>query len=400
MIEVGPGGVVGRHPAASRSSSSSIRGSGWVSGGDGEREPIKAGGGRPLGAGRGARVGLGRGHDRARRRGRVARRLTTRSGSSRPATTQSRDRYAEWSQNEVTGSPVVRIPREAPGDALRRRRRPRAGLWKRRAGGPAARSGASVHRRRHLSRAATPRAGASFLQASFVKADYTKLDFPRSSVDAVVALYTFGHVPLDRAPGSPGADRVVARVREGTCWPPPGRERIRTASTSWLGVPMFFSGFDVDTNLRLLSEARPASSSSTRSSARTKATRASPASSGSWRASSLAGPIEGPGHRRVPQTRRRPDFQGSAGSRRPRAPVAFRRRPSQRAENGQHEEAEGEESEERPCHVNRTHERAVFFPGRVPPCRFARSEWSVSGRWERGSRRSRPRPASRPWAAR
>ena len=89
---------------------------------------------------------------------------------------------------------------------------------------------------------------------SFVKADYTKLDFPRSSVDAVVALYTFGHVPLDELPG------LLARIAS---WLRPGGHLLATAGSrahpdgvyDWLGVPMFFSGFDVDTNLRLLSEA-------------------------------------------------------------------------------------------------------------------------------------------------
>jgi cyclopropane fatty-acyl-phospholipid synthase-like methyltransferase len=89
---------------------------------------------------------------------------------------------------------------------------------------------------------------------SFVKADYTRLDFSRSSVDAVVALYTFGHVPLDELPG------LLSRIAS---WLRPGGHLLATAGSrahpdgvyDWLGVPMFFSGFDVDTNLRLLSEA-------------------------------------------------------------------------------------------------------------------------------------------------
>ena len=43
VIEVGPGGVVGRHPAGVAQLYAVIRGSGWVSGGDGERELIQAG---------------------------------------------------------------------------------------------------------------------------------------------------------------------------------------------------------------------------------------------------------------------------------------------------------------------------------------------------------------------
>jgi hypothetical protein len=43
VIEVGPGGVVGRHPAVGAQLFTVVRGSGWISGGDGEREPIGTG---------------------------------------------------------------------------------------------------------------------------------------------------------------------------------------------------------------------------------------------------------------------------------------------------------------------------------------------------------------------
>jgi quercetin dioxygenase-like cupin family protein len=43
VIEVGPGGVVGRHPARTEQLFTVIRGSGWVSGGEGERGLIQAG---------------------------------------------------------------------------------------------------------------------------------------------------------------------------------------------------------------------------------------------------------------------------------------------------------------------------------------------------------------------
>jgi quercetin dioxygenase-like cupin family protein len=43
VIEVEPGGVVGRHPAGAMQLFSVIRGSGWVSGDDGERALIQAG---------------------------------------------------------------------------------------------------------------------------------------------------------------------------------------------------------------------------------------------------------------------------------------------------------------------------------------------------------------------
>ncbi|HEY3050667.1 MAG TPA: cupin domain-containing protein [Gaiellaceae bacterium] len=43
VIEIGPGGVVGRHPAGVRQLFTVVSGAGWVSGGDGERAPIAAG---------------------------------------------------------------------------------------------------------------------------------------------------------------------------------------------------------------------------------------------------------------------------------------------------------------------------------------------------------------------
>jgi quercetin dioxygenase-like cupin family protein len=43
VIQVGQGGVVARHPAGMAQLFSVVLGSGWVSGADGEREPITAG---------------------------------------------------------------------------------------------------------------------------------------------------------------------------------------------------------------------------------------------------------------------------------------------------------------------------------------------------------------------
>ena len=43
VIEIGPGGVVGRHPSVVRQLFVVVRGSGWVSGADGLRIQISAG---------------------------------------------------------------------------------------------------------------------------------------------------------------------------------------------------------------------------------------------------------------------------------------------------------------------------------------------------------------------
>jgi quercetin dioxygenase-like cupin family protein len=43
LIEVGPGGVVGRHPTGSHQLFAVLSGAGWVSGADGVREPVSGG---------------------------------------------------------------------------------------------------------------------------------------------------------------------------------------------------------------------------------------------------------------------------------------------------------------------------------------------------------------------
>jgi quercetin dioxygenase-like cupin family protein len=43
VIEIGAGGTVGRHPAAAQQLFAVVRGSGWVAGGDGVRQDIRAG---------------------------------------------------------------------------------------------------------------------------------------------------------------------------------------------------------------------------------------------------------------------------------------------------------------------------------------------------------------------
>ena len=43
FIEIGPGGVLGRHPAGPHQLFAVVSGSGWVSGADGERELVSAG---------------------------------------------------------------------------------------------------------------------------------------------------------------------------------------------------------------------------------------------------------------------------------------------------------------------------------------------------------------------
>src|ERR1700736_4788635 len=105
-------------------------------------------------------------------------------------------RYGEWAHSEIKGSPAIEylerlldlIPAEGVVLEL--------GCGN---GEPAARMLGPGHRYTGVDISAEQlrRARELVPEAEFVKADYTNLDWPPSSVDAVVAVYTFGHVPRD-----------------------------------------------------------------------------------------------------------------------------------------------------------------------------------------------------------
>ena len=90
--------------------------------------------------------------------------------------------------------------------------------------------------------------------ASFVQVDFTEVHFPAETFDAVTALYSIVHVPRDEQPA------LFARILG---WLKPGGLFLASLShvggedrvDEWLGVEMFFSGFDADTNRRLVREA-------------------------------------------------------------------------------------------------------------------------------------------------
>jgi ubiquinone/menaquinone biosynthesis C-methylase UbiE len=90
--------------------------------------------------------------------------------------------------------------------------------------------------------------------ATFVHGDFAQLDVPAASFDAVTAFYSIVHVPREshaalftRILGwlKPGGLFLASLSRTGG----PGR------TEEWLGVQMFFSGFDAETNRRLIPEA-------------------------------------------------------------------------------------------------------------------------------------------------
>lgn len=102
-------------------------------------------------------------------------------------------------------------------------------------------------RQLRLARAAVP-------EATFVQADFSSLEAPAGAFDAVTAFYSIVHVPRDEQPG------LLGRIRR---WLKPGGLFLASLShvggddrtDEWLGVEMFFSGFDAETNRRLVREA-------------------------------------------------------------------------------------------------------------------------------------------------
>lgn len=98
-----------------------------------------------------------------------------------------------------------------------------------------------------LARAAVP-------EATFVQADFAALELPPEELDAVTALYSIVHIPRDEQPA------LLSRILR---WLKPGGLFLASLShvggpdrvDEWLGVDMFFSGFDADTNRRLVRDA-------------------------------------------------------------------------------------------------------------------------------------------------
>lgn len=91
--------------------------------------------------------------------------------------------------------------------------------------------------------------------ASFLHADMTQLNFAPASFEAVAAFYSLLHVPRCEQPDL--LRRIAAWLRPGgllvaTTWPQGG---AATYAADWLGGPMYWSGFDRGTMLRLVTAA-------------------------------------------------------------------------------------------------------------------------------------------------
>jgi SAM-dependent methyltransferase len=92
-------------------------------------------------------------------------------------------------------------------------------------------------------------------EASFVHGDAMELEVAPASFDAVVALFVFGHVPIEEQAGLIG--RIGVWLRDGglflgTFGAGVAGEQI---DADWLGAPMFFASLGSDAYLPLLRDA-------------------------------------------------------------------------------------------------------------------------------------------------
>lgn len=92
-------------------------------------------------------------------------------------------------------------------------------------------------------------------RAEFICADMTTVEFPEGSFAGVSAFYSISHVPRDEHLGL---------LKSIASWLEPGGLFVGTMSArsteagydkNWLGAPMYWSGYDSETNKRLVTEA-------------------------------------------------------------------------------------------------------------------------------------------------
>ena len=90
--------------------------------------------------------------------------------------------------------------------------------------------------------------------ATFIRADLLDLAFPDGTFDGIVAFYSISHLPREEHP------QLFSRIKR---WLRPGGMFLASLGAGdisgwtgeWLGVPMFFSSHDAETNRRVLAGA-------------------------------------------------------------------------------------------------------------------------------------------------
>ena len=91
--------------------------------------------------------------------------------------------------------------------------------------------------------------------ATFIHGDMARLTFPPASFDGVTAFYSLTHLPLADLPQLLRSIAVWLRpggILVASMGAYAGHEQVQD---DWLGVPMFFSGYPVETNQQLIRQA-------------------------------------------------------------------------------------------------------------------------------------------------
>jgi cyclopropane fatty-acyl-phospholipid synthase-like methyltransferase len=90
--------------------------------------------------------------------------------------------------------------------------------------------------------------------AQFVHADVTEITLDAESLDAVVSLYVFGHLPRAELPGL--LERIGSALRPGGYLLATfARSGFEGVQNDWLGVPMFFGSYTDAETLGLICDA-------------------------------------------------------------------------------------------------------------------------------------------------
>jgi cyclopropane fatty-acyl-phospholipid synthase-like methyltransferase len=162
------------------------------------------------------------------------------------------DRYAEWAASFE--SPAMRWVEKLEQRLPERSRVLDLGCG---GGGPATRALAARHDLVgvDISDRQLERARRRVPEARFLRANATEVAFEPESLDAVVSLFMFGHIP--RAEQRSLLERIFG-------WLAPSGRLLATLGTAaaddeveadWLGAPMFFASYDEEWNRRAVESA-------------------------------------------------------------------------------------------------------------------------------------------------
>ena len=99
------------------------------------------------------------------------------------------------------------------------------------------------------------RARRSVPGASFIHGDMAQLDMPAGSFDGVAAFFSIIHVPREEHFGLLQAIEAWLRPRGLFVAAMSAGAKAATFAQDWLGAPMYWSGFDSETNKRLIEKA-------------------------------------------------------------------------------------------------------------------------------------------------